>query len=127
MSLNLIATSAFGLEAVVVRELGDLGYAARIVRPGRIAFAGDATALCRSNLWLRSADRVLVEVAAFEAADFDALFDTTKALPWEEWIAADAAFPVGGRSIKSQLSSVPAVQRTVKKAVVERLMAAGSA
>ena len=124
MTLNLIATSAFGLEAVVVRELGDLGSAARIVRPGRISFAGDAAALCRANLWLRSADRVLVEVAAFAAPDFDALFDTTKALPWEEWIAADAAFPVGGRSIKSQLSSVPAVQRTVKKAIVERLMAA---
>lgn len=124
MTLNLIATSAFGLEAVVVRELSDLGYAARVVRPGRIAFSGDATALSRSNLWLRSADRVLVEVAAFPAADFDALFDTTKTLPWEEWIAADAAFPVGGRSLKSQLSSVPAVQRTVKKAIVERLMAA---
>jgi 23S rRNA (guanine2445-N2)-methyltransferase / 23S rRNA (guanine2069-N7)-methyltransferase len=127
MQLKLIATSAFGLEAVVVRELGDLGYDARIVRPGRIAFAGDAVAMCRANLWLRSADRVLVELAAFPAADFDALFDTTKALPWEEWIAADAAFPVGGRSVKSQLSSVPAVQRTVKKAVVERLLAAGAA
>ncbi|QDT72865.1 bifunctional 23S rRNA (guanine(2069)-N(7))-methyltransferase RlmK/23S rRNA (guanine(2445)-N(2))-methyltransferase RlmL [Lacipirellula limnantheis] len=121
---NLIATSAFGLEAVVVRELSDLGYGAKVARPGRIAFSGDATALCRANMWLRSADRVLVEVASFTAADFDALFDTTRELPWEEWIAADAAIPVGGRSIKSQLSSVPAIQRSVKKAIVERLLAA---
>ncbi|MBA4105749.1 MAG: bifunctional 23S rRNA (guanine(2069)-N(7))-methyltransferase RlmK/23S rRNA (guanine(2445)-N(2))-methyltransferase RlmL [Pirellula sp.] len=123
-SLNLIATSAFGLEAVVVRELSDLGYPAKVARPGRIAFSGDASALCRANMWLRSADRVLVEVASFPAADFDALFDTTRDLPWEEWIAADAAIPVGGRSIKSQLSSVPACQRTVKKAIVERLLQA---
>ena len=121
---NLIATSAFGLEAVVVRELSDLGYPAKVARPGRIAFSGDASTLCRANMWLRSADRVLVEVASFAAADFDALFDTTRDLPWEEWIAADAAIPVGGRSIKSQLSSVPAIQRSVKKAIVERLLAA---
>jgi 23S rRNA (guanine2445-N2)-methyltransferase / 23S rRNA (guanine2069-N7)-methyltransferase len=121
---NLIATSAFGLEAVVVRELGDLGYPAKVARPGRIAFSGDASALCRANMWLRSADRVLVELASFQAADFDALFDTTRDFPWEEWIAADAAIPVGGRSIKSQLSSVPAIQRSVKKAIVERLLAA---
>lgn len=123
MTLNLIATSAFGLEAIVVRELQALGYEPRIVRPGRIAFSGDAVALARANLWLRSADRVLVEIAAFAAGDFDALFETTKALPWEEWMAPDAAFPVGGRSLKSQLSSVPAIQRTVKKAIVERLTA----
>jgi 23S rRNA (guanine2445-N2)-methyltransferase / 23S rRNA (guanine2069-N7)-methyltransferase len=123
-SLNLIATSAFGLEAVAVRELSDLGYAAKVARPGRIAFSGDASALCRANMWLRSADRVLVELVSFQAADFDALFDTTRDFPWEEWIAADAAFPVGGRSVKSQLSSVPAIQRSVKKAIVERLLAA---
>jgi 23S rRNA G2445 N2-methylase RlmL len=121
---NLIATSAFGLEAVVVRELSDLGYSAKVARPGRIAFSGDASALCRANMWLRSADRVLVELASFAAPDFDALFDTTRELPWEEWIAIDAAIPVGGRAIKSQLSSVPAIQRSVKKAIVERLLAA---
>src|SRR5688500_1507931 len=96
--LNLITTSAFGLEAVVVRELANLGYDARVVRPGRIAFAGDFNAVARANLWLRSADRVLVELAAFEAADFDVLFETTRGLPWEEWIVADAAIPVRGRS-----------------------------
>lgn len=125
--MQLIATSAFGLEAVVVRELEALGYVARTIRPGRIAFEGNLTAICRANLWLRSADRVLVELANFPANDFDALFDTTKALPWEDWIAPDAAIPVRGRSIKSQLSSVPACQRTVKKAIVDRLLARGSA
>jgi 23S rRNA (guanine2445-N2)-methyltransferase / 23S rRNA (guanine2069-N7)-methyltransferase len=122
--MNLVATAAFGLEAVVVRELESLGYEPRIVRPGRIGFTGDSTAIARANMWLRSADRVQVEMAAFEARDFDALFDTTRSLPWEEWIAGDAAILVRGRSHKSQLESVPACQRTVKKAIVERLLSA---
>lgn len=121
MSLQLVATAAFGLEAVVVRELEQLGYAGRVARPGRIEFAGDMRAVCRTNLWLRSADRVLVQLAKFPAADFDALFDTARGLRWEEWIASDAEIPVRGRSHKSQLTSVPACQRTVKKAIVERL------
>ncbi len=122
MSLQLVATAAFGLEAIVVRELEQLGYSPKITRPGRIEFAGDFLAICRANLWLRSSDRVLVQLAKFQAADFDALFDTAGSLPWEDWIAADAAIPVRGRSHKSQLSSVPACQRTVKKAIVERLL-----
>lgn len=121
---DLIATTAFGLEAVAKRELQALGYEAAIGDPGRIHFPGDATAICRTNLWLRTADRVLVRVGKFPAADFDALFDTTKALPWAEWIPKDGQFPVIGRSIKSQLSSVPACQRAVKKAIVESLRAA---
>ena len=121
MPLHLTATAAFGLEAIVVRELKQLGYESKITRPGRIEFQGDTTAICRTNLWLRSADRVLVQLAKFTATDFDALFDTVRALPWEDWIAQDAAIPVRGRSRKSQLTSVPACQRTVKKAIVERL------
>lgn len=120
---ELIATTAFGLEAVVKRELAALGYEARIGDPGRIHFSGDLSAICRANLWLRSADRVLVSVASFEAADFDALFETTKSLPWASWIPKDGQFPVIGRSLKSQLSSVPACQRAVKKAIVESLLA----
>ena len=122
--LDLIATTAFGLEAVVKRELAALGYEARIGDPGRVHFSGDLSAICRANLWLRTADRVLVNVASFEAADFDALFDTTKGLPWASWIPKDGQFPVIGRSLKSQLSSVPACQRAVKKAIVECLLAA---
>jgi 23S rRNA (guanine2445-N2)-methyltransferase / 23S rRNA (guanine2069-N7)-methyltransferase len=122
MPWQLIATCAFGLEKVVMRELAALGYEAKVARPGRLAFSGDASAICRSNLWLRSADRLLVELASFAAPDFDALFDTVRELPWEEWIVQDAAIPVRGRSLKSQLASVPACQRTVKKAIVERLL-----
>lgn len=122
MSHQLVATAAFGLEAVVVRELAALGYEGRVARPGRIEFAGDEAAICRTNLWLRSADRVLLQLAKFSAPDFDALFDTATELPWEQWIDREAAIPVRGRSHKSQLSSVPAVQRTVKKAIVQRLL-----
>ena len=122
--LELIAVTTVGLESVVRRELEALGYAARIEQVGRVVFGGDESALCRANLWLRSADRVLLRVGAFEARDFGELFDRTYALPWEQWIGPMAAFPVRGRSVKSQLSSVPACQRIVKKAVVEKLRAA---
>jgi 23S rRNA G2445 N2-methylase RlmL len=122
MQLDLVATSTFGLEAVVRRELEALGYEARAEETGRIAFTGDASALARANLWLRSADRVFVRVAEFPAPDFDALFEAVYELAWEEWIGPNDAFPVTGRSVRSVLSSVPAVQRTVKKAIVERLM-----
>jgi 23S rRNA (guanine2445-N2)-methyltransferase / 23S rRNA (guanine2069-N7)-methyltransferase len=125
--MDLAVTCAFGLEAVVVRELAALGYDARVARPGRLAFSGDASAVCRANLWLRSADRVLIQLAQFAATDFDALFDTVRLLPWEEWISPDAAIPVRGRSHKSQLSSVPACQRTVKKAIVDRMLARSTA
>ncbi len=121
MSLSLVATSTFGLEAVVMRELAALGYESRSPRTGRIDFSGDAEALARANLWLRSADRVLLRLAEFETRDFDELFEGVRCLEWDQWIPADGAFPVSGRSLASRLESVPAVQRTVKKAVVEAL------
>ena len=119
--MNLIAACAFGLEAIVKRELIALGYDARVLTPGRIGFEGDWTAVCEANIWLRTADRVLVEVQRFDAPDFDALFDTVKAFDWSQYIPLDGQFPVIGRSRLSQLTSVPAVQRTVKKALVESL------
>ncbi len=119
--LELVATTAFGLEAVVKRELADLGYEGKIIAPGRIRFRADTAAICRTNLWLRTADRILLQMSTFPAQDFEALFENTKAIDWRAWIAADGAFPVIGRSLKSQLSSVPACQRAVKKAVVESL------
>ncbi len=119
--LDLIATSAVGLEAVVARELKALGYESKTLGTGRILFQADEAALCRANLWLRAADRVLLRLGEFAATDFGQLFDQTYALPWEEWLGADAAFPVNGRSVKSQLSSVPACQKMVKKAIVEKL------
>lgn len=120
-ALPLVATCAFGLEAVVVDELARLGYAGRAISTGRVEFLGNARAIARTNLWLRSADRVLLRVAQFDCSTFDELFDITRSLPWETLIAPDEAFPVDGRSVRSQLTSVPAVQRTVKKAIVERL------
>ncbi|MEX1224888.1 MAG: bifunctional 23S rRNA (guanine(2069)-N(7))-methyltransferase RlmK/23S rRNA (guanine(2445)-N(2))-methyltransferase RlmL, partial [Pirellulales bacterium] len=122
--LELLATCAFGLESIVKRELAELGYEAEVVQPGRVLFHGDGSAICRANLWLRCADRVLLRLGTFTAVDFGELFDRTHALPWQEWLAADATFPVNGRSIKSQLSSVPACQKIVKKAIVEKLRAA---
>jgi 23S rRNA (guanine2445-N2)-methyltransferase / 23S rRNA (guanine2069-N7)-methyltransferase len=124
MQLDLVATCTFGLEAVVMRELEALGFGARSTQTGRVEFQGDERAVARANLHLRCADRVLVRVAGFDAPDFDTLFETTCELPWENWIGPEDAFPVSGRSVKSTLTSVPAVQRTVKKAIVERLMQA---
>ncbi len=123
--LDLIATTAAGLEACVKRELVELGFAdARVHSPGRIWFRSGLDGLARANLWLRTADRVLLMVGEFEARDFGELFDRTHCLPWERWIPADGRFPVSGRSYKSQLSSVPACQKIVKKAIVEKLLSA---
>ncbi len=121
---DILIATAFGLESVVQRELADLGYEAKGLSTGRVLLRGDDAAIARCNLRLRTADRVMVRVAAFPSPDFDALFEGVKALPWEDWIPAGFAFPVSGRSVRSRLSSVPACQRTVKKAIVERLMRA---
>ena len=120
-SLDLIATAAAGTEAVVKRELAALGYTARTTTPGRLLFPGDENAICRTNLWLRAGERVLIQMATFSVTDFGVLFDATAAAPWERWLPRDAEFPVKGRSHHSQLSSVPACQKIVKRAIVERL------
>lgn len=119
--LQLIATAPMGLEAVVARELRELGYEDLTVENGRVVFTGDYMDICRCNLWLRTSDRVLIKMGEFAAATFDELFEGTKALPWQDWIPVDGEFPVEGRSHKSQLSSVPASQGIVKKAIVEKL------
>lgn len=119
--IELMATAAFGVEAVVSRELKKLGYTEQSTENGRITFTGDYKAICRSNIWLRSSERILVKVGEFKALTFDELFEGTKALPWEEWIPENGEFPVGGKSINSKLSSVPDCQAIVKKAIVERL------
>ena len=118
---ELVATCAFGLESTVKYEVERLGYSPKITGPGRIRFSGDASAICATNLWLRCADRIQIVIAEFPAPDFDALFETTKQLEWENWIPAEGQFPVIARSRKSQITSVPALQRSVKKAIVERL------
>ncbi len=119
--MQLIATTAFGIEAVAGRELKKLGYEDQLIENGKVTFAGDENAICRTNLWLRTADRVLLKMGEFKALSFEELFEKTKALPWEDWISEDAEFPVEGKSIDSKLFSVPDCQAIVKKAVVERL------
>lgn len=119
--LELIATSTFGLEAIVAQEVKELGYQDITVENGKVTFVGDWEALCRANLWLRVADRVRLKVGEFKAVTFDELFEQTKALPWAELIPVDAEFPVEGKSVKSGLFSVPDCQAIVKKAVVESM------
>lgn len=119
--INLIATTTFGLEAVAKRELSDLGYSDFTVQNGRIDFTATKKDIPRANLWLRTADRVLLKMGEFKALSFDELFESTKALPWEEWIPEDGNFVVEGKSIDSKLFSISDCQRIVEKAVVEKL------
>lgn len=119
--VDLIATATFGLESVVAEEVKALGYSQVQVENGKVCFSGDISAIARTNLWLRTADRVRLKIGEFKATTFDELFEKTKALPWADWITEDATFPVEGKSVKSTLYSVPDCQAIVKKAVVESL------
>lgn len=119
--LQLIATTVFGVESVVARELKWLGYDDQFVENGRVTFSGDLEAIAQTNMWLRSAERVLLKMGEFRATTFEELFEGTKALEWEKWLPIDANFPVEGKSVSSTLFSVPDCQAIVKKAIVERL------
>lgn len=123
--LDLLATCTFGLEAVVARELEQLGYDAKPIATGRVLFRGDFRAIAEANTWLRSADRVLLRVGTFEVSGgdrgFDLLFDGVKSLAWEKFLAQSAAILVSGRCVRSQISSEPAAQRATKRAIVDRL------
>ncbi|MBQ9273134.1 MAG: class I SAM-dependent RNA methyltransferase [Mogibacterium sp.] len=121
MKLELVATATFGLEAVVRREIEALGYKIIKTEDGRVTYLGDERAIVRSNLWLRSADRVYLRMGEFRATEFEELFQQTKALEWESIIPLEGAFPVVGGSVKSVLHSVPACQKIIKKAVSVRL------
>ena len=118
---ELIATSTFGIEAVVKRELIALGFEVVKTENGKVTFLSDKAGIARANLWLRSADRVLLKMGEFKAVTFDELFDQTTNLPWHEIITLDGKFTVNGKSLKSQLSSVPACQKMVKKAVAKNM------
>ncbi|MED0669001.1 class I SAM-dependent RNA methyltransferase [Aneurinibacillus aneurinilyticus] len=119
--VDIIATSTFGLEAIVAREVKQLGYENAKVENGKVMFTADKLAICRTNLWLRTAERIRLKIGEFKATTFDELFEQTKALPWAEWIPEDAQFPVEGKSVKSTLFSISDCQAIVKKAIVESL------
>ncbi len=119
--LEIIATSTFGLEAIVAEEIKSLGYKEVKIENGRVLFKADETAICRANLWLRTADRIRIKLGEFKAVTFDQLFENTKALPWPDILPRNAAFPVDGKSVQSTLFSISDCQAIVKKAVVESM------
>lgn len=119
---QLVVPCHFGLESVLKREIIDLGYETSLVEDGRITFEGDAEAICRANIFLRSAERVLLQVAKFKAYSFEELFQNVKAIPWEDYIPVDGKFWVTkASSVKSKLFSTSDIQSIVKKAMVERM------
>lgn len=120
--MELIAPCHFGLEAVLKREIIDLGYDISKVEDGRVTFHGDEDAVCRANIFLRTAERILIKIGSFHAETFDDLFEGTKALPWETYIPGDGRFWVTkAASVKSKLFSPSDIQSIMKKAMVERL------
>lgn len=120
--LELMAPCHFGLEAVLKREIQDLGYEICCVEDGRVTFEGDAEAIAIANVFLRSAERILLKVGAVHAETFDELFERVKELPWERYLPENAKFWVAkATSVKSKLFSPSDIQSIVKKAIVERL------
>ena len=120
--IELVAPCHFGLEAVLKKEILDLGYEIVRVEDGRVTFAGDEDAICRANIFLRTAERILLKVGQLHAVTFDELFEGIKALPWDKYIPSDGKFWVAkASSVKSKLFSPSDIQSIVKKAIVERL------
>lgn len=120
--IELIAPCHFGLESVLKREILDLGYEISKVEDGRVTFLGDAEAICRANIFLRTAERILLKVGEFRAVTFEELFEKTKALAWEAYVPANGKFWVTkAASVKSKLFSPSDIQSIMKKAMVERL------
>lgn len=121
-TIQLVAPCHFGMEAVLKREIYDLGYEITKVEDGRVTFEGDLETICRSNIFLRTAERVMVQIGRFRATTFDELYENMKALPWEDWIPQDGKFWVKkASSVKSKLFSASDIQSICKKAMVDRL------
>ena len=117
---EFIAPCHFGLEAVLKRELTDLGYEIVQVEDGKVTFKGEIEAICRANIFLRTTERVLLKVAKFKAETFDELFEKTKAIPWEQWIPEDGKFWVTkATSVKSKLFSPSDIQSIMKKEIID--------
>ncbi len=122
--IELTAPCNFGVEAVLARELKNLGFEVKKTNDGRVDFLTDEAGICRANLWLRSAERVLLKMGEFNAASFEQLFEETKKIDWTDWLPKDGQFPVvKATSLKSALFSTPDIQAIVKKAVVEKMKA----
>lgn len=120
--MELIVPCHFGLESVLKREITDLGYEISSVEDGRVCFWGDAQAVCAANIFLRTAERILIKVGSFRAESFDELFEGTKSLPWENYVTQNGKFWVTkAASVKSKLFSPSDIQSIMKKAIVERL------
>ena len=123
--IELVAPCHFGLEAVLKKEVVDLGYEVTEVENGRVTFIGDAEAICRANIFLRTAERVLLKVGSFKAVTFDELFEATRAIPWEKYLPKDGKCWVKkASSISSKLFSPSDIQSIMKKAMVERMKGA---
>lgn len=121
-TFELLVPCHFGLESVLKKEIYDLGYEISKVEDGRITFLGDEEAICRANIFLRTAERVLIQVGRFRATTFEELFQGIKAIPWEEYIPEDGKFWVKkASSINSKLFSPSDIQSIAKKAMVERM------
>ncbi|MDO5028285.1 MAG: class I SAM-dependent RNA methyltransferase [Bacillota bacterium] len=118
---TLIATTTFGLEAICKRELIDLGMEIKKVQDGRIYFEGTMEDVAKANLWLRTADRLLIELGNFKALTFEELFDQVYDLPWDQIIPANGNFIINGKSIKSKLFSISDCQRITEKAIIKKL------
>ena len=121
MKINFVIPCLLGLESLIANEMKDLGAENVVAENGRVLFSGDENLLARANICSRYSERIQILVGDFYARSFEELFQGTKALPWEEWIGEDDAFPVKGYSINSTLFSVSDCQSIIKKAVVERL------
>ena len=120
--VELIAPCHFGLESVLKREIYDLGYEIVKVEDGRVTFEGDMEAVCRANIFLRTAERILLKAGEFQAVTFDELFERTREIPWERYIPGDGKFWVSkAASVKSRLFSPSDIQSIMKKAMVERM------
>ena len=119
--IQFVCPCLLGVEGFVAEELRDMGLSGVSPENGRVLFTGDYTAMARANIGSRYSERVEILLSRFEARSFEELFQGVRALPWEDWIGAEDAFPVRGRSVSSQLASVPDCQAIIKKAVVERL------
>ena len=117
MVYDLIASAAFGVESTVKRELSWLGVEDAKAENGKINFKGDEAMIMKANLWIRTADRIYINMGKFRAETFEDLFHGVKAMPWENFVGKNGAFPVSGKSVKSILHSVPDCQKITKKAI----------